>query len=238
MQTGSAPLRRGVASTYRLGELALAAVLVASLLFAPRDSAPNTVDSAGPTVHYQASSAEQPLMGVALPGLQNLAGWAATSGALISTTALVPTARPVQLLIPVLNVHRPVEAVGVNRFGYMNLPANGWNAGWLQGGPIPGAPGDAVIEGHAGYPDQPMLFGKLDQLHSGDQIVVVLADNSRRLFEVVSISSVPVGVVPPGLADANGAPRLTLITCTGSFDANTFSYSRRLVVQATYAGRV
>jgi LPXTG-site transpeptidase (sortase) family protein len=120
----------------------------------------------------------------------------------------------------------------------MNLPSNGWNAGWYQGGPVPGAPGDAVIEGHAGYPDQPMLFGKLGSLRRGDQVVVVLADKSRRLFQVVSITSVPVGVAPPGMGDASGAPRLTLITCTGSFDATSFSYSRRLVVQASYAGRV
>ena len=230
-------MRRARPSTQVLGEVALAVVLVASLTFASRDSAPNPAQSAGPVVRYQ-PLVEQPLLGLALPGLQNLAGWASASGASISNSALVPTAPPVQLLIPTLNVHRPVEAVGVNRYGYMNLPSNGWNAGWYQGGPVPGAPGDAVIEGHAGYPDQPMLFGKLNQLRPGDQIVVVLADNSRRLFEMVSMSSVPVGVAPPGLGDASGPPRLTLITCTGSFDANSFSYSKRLVVELSYAGRV
>ena len=233
----SGPLRPAMPSTQLLGEVALAVVLVASLLFTPRDSSPNPSESTGPVVRYHASPVEQPLLGLALPGLGNLAGWASASGASISNAALVPTAPPVQLLIPILNVHRPVEAVGVNRYGYMNLPANGWDAGWYQGGPVPGAPGDAVIEGHAGYPDQPMLFGKLNQLRRGDQIVVVLADSSRRLFEVLSMSSVPVGVAPPGLGGAGGAPRLTLITCTGSFDANSYSYSNRLVVELSYAGR-
>jgi LPXTG-site transpeptidase (sortase) family protein len=232
-------LQRAQPSAQVLGEVALAVVLVASLAFAPRDSAPNPTDNqSGPIVRYQASSVEQPLLGLALPGLSNLAGWASSSGASVTARALMPTAPPVQLLIPTLNVHRPVEAVGVNRYGFMNLPSNGWNAGWYQYGPVPGAPGDAVIEGHAGYPDQPMLFGHLSQLHRGDQIVVVLADKSQRLFEVVSITSVPVGVAPPGMGSANGAPRLTLITCTGSFDATKFSYSRRLVVEASYAGRV
>jgi LPXTG-site transpeptidase (sortase) family protein len=232
-------LRRARPSTQVLGEVALAVVLMASLTFAPRDSAPNAADnSAGPVVRYRASTLEQPSLGLTLPGLQNVAGWASASGASVSARALIPTAAPVQLLIPTLNVHRPVEAVGVNRYGFINLPANGWDAAWYRDGPVPGAPGDAVIEGHAGYPDQPMLFGKLGTLHRGDQIIVVLADKSRRLFEVVSMTSVAVGVAPPGLADANGAPRLTLITCTGSFDASSFSYSRRLVVEARYAGKV
>jgi len=233
------PLRRAQPSARVLGEAALAVVLVASLAFAPRDSAPNPADNqSGPVVRYQASTVEQPSLGLAVPGLSNLAGWASTSGATVSARALIPTAPPVQLLIPVLKVHRPVEAVGVNRYGFMNLPSNGWNAGWYKGGSVPGAPGDAVIEGHAGYPDQPMLFGHLSSLHRGDQIVVVLADNSRRLFEVVSMTSVPVGVAPPGMGEVAGVPRLTLITCTGSFDATSFSYSRRLVVEASYAGRV
>ena len=220
-----------------VGEVALALVLLASLTFAPRDSAPADPQP-GPMVRYQASTVDQPSLGLTLPGLQNLAGLASLSGKSVTAKALIPTAPPVQLLIPVLNVHRPVEPVGVSRYGVMNLPTNGWNAGWYRGGPVPGAPGDAVIEGHAGYPDQPMLFGKLGSLRRGDQIVVVLADTSRRLFEVVSMTSVAVGVAPPGMGDANGSPRLTLVTCTGSFDANTFSYSQRLVVQASYVGRV
>src|SRR2546430_469840 len=81
---------------------------------------------------------------------------------------------PVMLLIPSLNVHRPVEAVGVTRAGVMRLPTNSWNAGWYKGSPVPGAPGDAVIEGHAGYPGQPMLFGRLVNLRPGAEIIVVL----------------------------------------------------------------
>src|SRR5450759_1584830 len=176
--------------------------------------------------------------GLTLPGLQNLSGWASASGVAVSSKALIPTAPPAQLLIPALNVHRAVEGVGVNRSGVMNVPVNAWNAGWYKGGPVPGAPGDAVIEGHAGYPGQPMIFGKLSTLRPGDQIVVVLADGSQRLFVVVSKATFPVGSAPAGMAEPYGPPRLTLITCTGSFDANSFSYSRRLVVEASYSGLV
>ena len=150
----------------------------------------------------------------------------------------MPTAPPVQLLIPLLDVHRAVEKVGANRFGVMDLPTNSWNAGWFKWGPIPGAPGDAVIEGHAGYPGQPMIFGRLDTLRPGDRIIVVLSDKSRRLFLVVSKKTVPAGSAPPGLADPYGPPRLTLVTCAGHFDKARYSYSSRLMVETRYAGLV
>ena len=151
---------------------------------------------------------------------------------------VVPRAAPVQILIPLLDVHRAVDKVGTDRYGRMELPGNSWNAGWYKGSPVPGAPGDAVIEGHAGYPGKPMLFGRLVTLRPGDKIVVVLADHTRRLFIVVSTSSLPVGTTPAHMAEPYGPPRLTLITCTGHFDKDRYSYSSRLVVEARYAGVV
>lgn len=232
-------LHRARPSAQALGEVVLAALLLVALASTPRDARPSASsdDSIGPSVRFQVTPQEQPSLGLTLPGLQGLAELAKAGGQAVSSKALIPTAPPVQLLIPTLNVHRDVEGVGVNRSTrVMNLPVNAWNAGWYNGSPIPGAPGDAVIEGHAGYPGQPMIFGRLSELRAGDQIVVVLADKSRRLFLVVSMSSVPVGVTPAGMAEIGGPPRLTLITCTGSFDATTFSYSRRLVVELSYAG--
>jgi len=227
-------------SAQLLGQVALGGLLLATLAFSPRDAV-RTEDSTvwpQPGVRLQAEVAEQPLFGLALPGISKLSAIARAGGATVSSKALVPTAPPVQLLIPTLNVHRSVEGVGTNRFGVMNLPVNGWNAGWYQAGPIPGAPGDAVIEGHAGYPDQPMIFGKLATLKTGAQVVVVLRDGSRRLFEVVSMATLPVGVAPAGFAEPYGPPRLTLITCTGHFDVDNKYYSKRLAVELRYVGLV
>jgi Sortase domain len=233
-----AMLRRARPSPQLVGEVVLGVLLVAALGLTPRDAVPSTStdDLIGRGVHFVVAPGTQPAFGSALPGFSNLSSWASTSGALVTERALIPKAPPAELLIPTLNVHRAVEAVGTNRSGVMNLPVNGWNAGWYQGGPIPGAPGDAIIEGHAGFPNQPMIFGKLSTLRPGDQIVVVLADKSQRLFTVVSQSSVPVGYTPTGFASPYGVPRLTLVTCSGDFDATTHSYSRRLVVELSYAG--
>jgi len=149
----------------------------------------------------------------------------------------VPTSPPATILISSINVHRLVEQVGIDRYGDMSVPNNIWDAGWYRYGPVPGAPGDAVIDGHSGYPDQPLIFGRLDRLRKGDQIVIVAADGSRRLFLVSSVSVWPARAHPPGLFALGGPPRLTLITCTGPFDAQYKISAERLVVEATYAGR-
>jgi hypothetical protein len=217
------------------GEGVLAVMLVATLAFSPRDGAPVGQSA---VLAVPVPTLMSPFGQAALPDSQSLSALATTAEVSVSGKALIPTAPPAQLLIPALNVHRAVETVGVNRSGVMNLPVNAWNAGWYKGGPIPGAPGDAVIEGHAGYPDQPMIFGKLGKLHAGDQIIVVLSDGSRRLFLVDSMATVPVGTAPAGMAEPYGPPRLTLITCNGHFDQTSYSYSSRLVLEASYAGVV
>ena len=209
------------------GELGLVLVLALSLGASWRDGVPIQDDGLNGPV--PATAGPTFVSGRALePGAQPLI----VGGLLVPPEPAVPTARPLELLIPALDVHRAVEPVGVNRSGVMNLPVNSWNAGWYKGGPVPGAPGDAVIEGHAGYPGQPMIFGSLDTLRPGDRIIVVLADGSGSLFLVDSMSSVADRHGPAGPGRALRPARLTLVTCTGHFDKASYSYSQRLVVEA------
>ena len=223
--------------TRLVGEVILAALIVAALAFSPRDGVPTSgfVSTAAPA-SGQSGIASMQVSGNNLSGKPILASTLPVVGPAPPPEPRIPTSAPVELLIPTLDVHRAVEKIGVNALGVMNLPLNAWNAGWYKGGPVPGAPGDAVIEGHAGYPGQPMIFGKLVVLKPGDQVIVVLGDGSRRLFLVVSMAAVPVGSAPPGFALPYGVPRLTLITCTGHFDKSSYSYSERLAVQLRYAG--
>jgi LPXTG-site transpeptidase (sortase) family protein len=211
------------------GEVALAAVLGAALVFTATDGTPAN-DSANlvlPAPTFTAS----------------VAGYVDRAHIRVPVAPPapppeppVPTSPPAMILIPSINVHRPVEPVGVDHSGRMDTPQNLWNAGWYKGGPVPSAPGDAVIEGHAGYPSAPLLFGRLRQLHAGDKIVVVLADGTRRLFVVESLSIWPAGTSPPSMGEPYGPPRLTLITCTGPFDDHYKTYADRLTVEASYAG--
>jgi LPXTG-site transpeptidase (sortase) family protein len=225
-----------------LAEAVLAGLLVATLAFSPRDGVP-TDDSmvalpSESVTRLLASTMAPTSIGMILPGMSDRSSWAKITGKRATANALIPKAPPVQLLIPSLKVNRPVEGIGVNRNGVLDLPVNGWNAGWYKGSPVPGAPGDAVIQGHAGLPNEPMLFGNLFKLKQGEKIIIVLADGSQQLFLVQSMSVVPIGTAPPGIADPSGPPRLTLVTCTGHFDKDKKYYTERLVLEATYAGIV
>lgn len=151
---------------------------------------------------------------------------------------LVPVhfAPPVRLLIPSLNLSARVELLGLDRYGAMDTPHNIWNVGWYRGGPSPGAPGDAVIDGHLGLPGSPLVFSGLARLAIGANVIVVLADGTRSRFRVSSIRSWPADSRPGGLFNRAGPPRLSLITCTGKYDAPTQTYADRLIVDATYIG--
>ena len=212
-----------------LGQVAFAVVLVASLAFTWSDATPVVADS-GPFVPVSAFIAP-------VGNFSDQAHFRPPLGPAAPPDAHIPSARPVEILIPSLNVHRPIEAVGLDRRGQLYPPQNAWNGGWFQSGPVPGAPGDAVIEGHAGFPKTPMTFGRLGQLHRGDQIIVLLADGTRQLFLVASIAIWPAGTNPPGMGLPYGVPRLTLVTCTGPFDEHYKTYADRLVLEATYGGQ-
>ena len=118
----------------------------------------------------------------------------------------------------------------------MDTPRNIWNVGWYSSGPVPGATGDAVIDGHLGLPGQPLVFNRLSKLRVGDLITVVGADGSRRDFAVNSTASWPADSHPAGLFETVGTPRLTLITCDGTYFRGTQTYADRLIVEASFAG--
>jgi hypothetical protein len=225
-----AALSRGVhGAAQQLGEVALAGALGAALVFTWSDGTPvnNGFDFGLPAPTFATT-----ISGYGGPGHVRPAN--VVPGSTLETP--VPTAPPTAILITSLDVHRPIEPVGVDRFGRLYLPQNLWNGGWYKGGPVPGAPGDAVIEGHAGYPKAPLLFAKLRLLRPGDKIVVVLADRTRRLFLVDSLTVWAAGTGPPDMGQPYGPARLTLITCTGPFDDHYKTYADRLAVEATYAG--
>ena len=230
---GEVLLGRARLSTQLVGEVLLVVLLVATAATSWRDGIP-TDDLANLAAPMGVSSTG--VAGEDLSTLPHLKPVMTPPPA--SPLPRGPVSPPVQILIPLLDVHRAVEKIGVDQFGVMDLPVNSWNAGWYKWGPVPGARGDAVIEGHAGYPGKPMIFGKLATLKPGAQIIVVHADGTRRLFLVVSMRSVPAGSAPSGLAEPSGPPRLTLVTCTGHFDKKSFWYSERLLVEAKYAGTV
>jgi hypothetical protein len=222
-------------SAQLFGEVALTALLTVTLVFSWRDGAAGDgfvglgpipsgialVQVSGNNLHAgKPSLITQPPRVIPAPPAE----------------APIPTAAPVRLFLPTLNLHPPVEALGLDRYGAMDTPDNIWDVGWYRNGPVPGAPGDAVINGHAGYPGQPLIFGRLAKIGVGDPIVVVLADGSKQVFTVDSVTSWPVKSMPASMFEPWGPPRLTLVTCDGVFNDKYKTYSSRLVVEASYSG--
>jgi len=150
--------------------------------------------------------------------------------------AKAPVVAPVKLGIPALNVNAVVEALGVTLDYSLEAPQGVADVGWYSLGSTPGAGGDAILSGHRGYPGGiPAVFNNLDRLHPGDEVDVQFADGHAQKFTVTRVYMTPFQKVPDGFFATDGAPRLTLVTCSGDFDGNKLTYSNRLVVETTPA---
>ncbi len=115
----------------------------------------------------------------------------------------------------------------------MAAPSSLSTVGWFDRGPSPGEPGDAVIDGHYGLPNDPAVFRNLHALSAGDLIVVIWPDGRRVTFRVTSSVVIARDArAPAGLFARTGSPRLSLITCGGAWQQDQATYSQRLIITA------
>jgi sortase (surface protein transpeptidase) len=137
---------------------------------------------------------------------------------------------PSRLRIAAIGVDSRIESVGITASGTMGVPHDVHDVGWYAIGVRPGQPGDAVIDGHLTWSTGPAVFSKLSQLKAGDMVVVDYADGTTHEFKVQKSQSFAWNDRPPQLFAAGGAPRLSLVTCSGTWDGK--AYSPRVVVDA------
>ncbi len=140
---------------------------------------------------------------------------------------------PDRLRIPALHIDARIEPVGVTSGRLMDVPANIWDAAWLRTGVKPGAPGQAVIDGHVDSVAGSALFGDLNRLHPGDRIFVSDGDGAELSFRVTALKVEPLDGFPTLRVFGPAHGRfLNLITCAGRFDLARRTYDHRLVVFA------
>ena len=137
-----------------------------------------------------------------------------------------------RLVIPRIGVDAIIQPVGCDAAGAMAAPPSLSNVGWFNRGPLPGQPGDAVIDGHYGLPSQPAVFRKLQLLRPGDEVEVIWADGHSLDFKVSGVQTVNADSHPAGVFGRTGRPRLSLITCAGAWVQSQRTYSDRLIVTA------
>lgn len=154
-------------------------------------------------------------------------------GALPGRLAAGRPSAPVRLLIPAIGVDTPLDRLGLDPGGAMQVPADFGRAGWFAAGPAPGQPGPAVLAGHVDSRGGPAVFFRLRELAPGDGVQVELADGSRLRFAVEGSRSYPKAAFPTAAVfGPTPDTALRLITCGGSFDRARGSYRDNLVVSA------
>lgn len=142
--------------------------------------------------------------------------------------------KPVRLLIPIIGVDAHIQSVGLawQGTGDMGIPTNFTDVAWYNKGPLPGAPGSAVIDGHLDGRNTPKaVFYDLGKLKVGDMVNVVDAKGTTFQFRVVATKTydydAPTEEVFAG--DMSKA-RLNLITCGGDWIKAEKLYNKRIVV--------
>lgn len=144
------------------------------------------------------------------------------------------TPAPVSLALPTLGVDVPVDPVGIDADGQMEIPPNAARAGWYRFGPAPGSDrGAAVIAAHVDSVASAGLgpFARLRDLRAGDSAVVALADGSALTYQVREVTSSPkTDVTWPDVFLRDGPPHLVLITCGGRWQPDVRHYSDNVIV--------
>lgn len=146
--------------------------------------------------------------------------------------------QPVRLKIPAINVDAAVEEVGQTPDGAMDVPKDFNETAWYDLGARPGAPGNAVVDGHVDSTTGKAVFWDLRKLVSGDQIVVVGDDGVERPFVVTATEAYARTSVPlDRVFGPTTETHLNLITCDSStaFDRTHGEYAGSLVVYARAA---
>lgn len=162
----------------------------------------------------------------------------ATSAAPAPAAQVVPaTSRPVRVQIPAIGVNSPLMDLGLQADGSLEVPAQGFPAGWFTGGPAPGELGPAVLAGHVDWGGSAGVFYRLHELVAGEEITVDRRDGSAAIFQVKRVERFAKNAFPTSAVYGNiDHPGLRVITCGGAFDHQAHSYVDDVVVFADLIG--
>ena len=151
------------------------------------------------------------------------------------TAAAAPAApiAPVRIRIDAIKASAPVDPLGLNADGSLQVPKDFSRAGYYTGRPPPGAIGAAIIVAHVDSRAGPAVFYRLDELKPGDEVTVTRADGSDVVFVVDRVEQHPKNAFPTkAVYDPTPDAALRLITCGGSFDRSSRHYRDNVIAFA------
>jgi sortase (surface protein transpeptidase) len=142
--------------------------------------------------------------------------------------------RPTRLVISTIHLDAAVEMVGLKADGDLDTPQEYPldDVGWYKMGPVPGARGSAVIDGHLDRPGgSPAVFWYLNRLQGGDDVTVFTSRGSTLHFRVTHVQAYQPQAAPLQaiFGDLSGS-YLNLITCAGDWIPTEHQTTQRLVV--------
>jgi sortase (surface protein transpeptidase) len=146
------------------------------------------------------------------------------------------TRAPQRVSISKLGILARVIPIGTDKNGKIESPANIYDIGWYNASSsFLASEGFAVLDGHVQGQTKKGVFAELENLATGDGIIVELADGAKVGFTVEEKKIIAYDEAPQTTLLAPHKPgtfELRLITCTGSYSSETRTYDKRLVVTA------
>lgn len=160
---------------------------------------------------------------------------AAAGSEVVAGSAPGPQFAPMRISIPAIGASAPVDPLGLNGDGTLQVPLDFGRAGYYTGRPPPGATGPAIIVAHVDSKSGPAVFARLRDLRPGDEVTVTRADGSDVGFVIDRLESHPKNAFPTAAVyDPTPGATLRLITCGGSFDRRAGHYRDNLIAFAHY----
>lgn len=152
---------------------------------------------------------------------------------LITAPTVTPSApKPDRITIPRLGISQGLTELAVNG-NTLQVPEDFWDVGWWSGGPAPGEQGAAVMVGHVDSLDGPAVFYGLASMRLHDRIVIRRERGRSLVFTVRKKVLYDRNDFPTEkVYRTSGRPSLHLLTCGGSFNAQTQLYTGNVVVYA------
>lgn len=146
-------------------------------------------------------------------------------------------AEPRRVDVPSVGIGAPVVSRGLDVTGAVEPPPyeQPGTVGWYGSGARPGAKGTALLVGHVDTRSEPAVFYGLSAARPGEKIRVTRTDNSVAEFTIDDVkvharerfdARKVYGPHEPDRAE------LRLITCGGTFDRESRTYTANVVVSA------
>ncbi len=138
-------------------------------------------------------------------------------------------ALPTRISIPAIKLNSPIEEMGINKKGEMDVPSGKTNTvGWYKDGTVPGQLGSAVLDAH--------VYAALKNLKNarvGGDIYISMSNGTALHYKITEKKTVSLkNVSGDELFNRASGRELHLITCAGTFSKKLNTYDKRLLVYA------